>query len=167
MVRAVRNDFQRQILVLAAMFALVILALSPVTAPPSAAPLTLAGGVPSVIAVQSSGAPSGAYSETVWTVGWQDEIDACSGAVDIGAYYGTPVIAEHWFCGGSMFPGEGSTIILTGVVSGTFRVGSIAAVLNAATDNAGAIPHGFDLLYQTCVDGSSATMSFTELTRIG
>lgn len=127
-------------------------------------PLTIVAGMP---AIAVAGAASAEYSEVVWVAGWQGEIDACRGAVDVGAHYGTPVIAEHWSCGGSRFPVKGSTIALTGVVTGVFRVGSVAVVLNAATDNAAAIPHGFDLLYQTCRDGSSATMSFTELTRIG
>lgn len=107
------------------------------------------------------------FSKLVWTAGWQNEIDACQGAVDIGAHYAVPVIAEHWSCGGSRFPREGSTITLTGITSGVYRVGSVAAVLNVATDTANDVPRGFDLLYQTCINGSSATMSFTELTRIG
>ena len=107
------------------------------------------------------------FSKLVWTAGWQNEIDACQGAVDIGAHYGVPVIAEHWSCGGSQFPREGSTVTLTGAASGVFLVGSVAAVLNVATDTAADVPHGFDLLYQTCINDSSATMSFTELIRIG
>jgi hypothetical protein len=139
--------------------------------------VTCVAGVPAVAAAEvidgalADGAlADGAsidYVEVVWAAGWQGEIDACRGAVDVGDRYGTPVIAEHWSCGGSRFPGEGSTIALTGVITGIFRVGSVVVVLNAATDKAAAIPHGFDLLYQTCRDGSSATMSFTELTRIG
>ena len=125
-------------------------------------------------AAQGSGVgrPAGAatsvsFSKLVWTAGWQSEIDACQGAVDIGAHYGVPVIAEHWSCGGSRFPREGSTITLTGAAGGVYRVGSVAAVLNVAADTADDVPRGFDLLYQTCINGSSATMSFTELTRIG
>ena len=124
--------------------------------------------------VQSSGpgrnAPASAFvsfSKSVWTTGWQNEIDACQGAVDISAHYGVPVIAEHWSCGGSQFPREGSTITLTGAASGAFRVGPVTAVLNVATDTADNVPRGFDLLYQTCRNGSSATMTFTALTRIG
>ena len=118
------------------------------------------------------GRPAGAatsvsFSKLVWTAGWQHEIDACQGAVDIGAHYGVPVIAEHWSCGGSRFPREGSTITLTGAASGVYLVGSVAAVLNVATDTAEDVPRGFDLLYQTCINGSSATMSFTALTRVG
>ncbi len=106
------------------------------------------------------------FARSVWTVGWQKEIDECRGPVDLSARYGVPVIAEHWSCGGAHFPREGSTITLSGELGGTFRVGPVAAELNVATDRVSAIPHGFDLLYQTCRNGSSATMSFTELTRI-
>ena len=115
----------------------------------------------------ASAPTSVSYSKLVWTAGWQNEIDACQGAVDIGGHYGVPVIAEHWSCGGSRFPREGSTITLTGAAGGVYLVGSVAAVLNVATDTADDVPRGFDLLYQTCINGSSATMSFTELTRIG
>jgi len=131
------------------------------------APLTCVTGVPTGSAMETTDAVAIDYVQVAWAVGWQDEIDDCRGAVDVGDHYGTAVIAEHWSCGGSSFPGEGSTIALTGVITGIFRVGSVAVVLNAATDKAASIPHGFDLLYQTCRDGSSATMSFTELTRIG
>ena len=118
--------------------------------------------------VRNAVAPASvSFSKSVWTVGWQNEIDACQGAVDIGAHYGVPVIAEHWSCGGSQFPREGSTITLTGTASGVFRVGQVAAVLNVATDTADNVPRGYDLMYQTCRNGSSATMTFTALTRIG
>lgn len=158
MVRAVHGAFQCR---LVGIVAIIDLAVSAVL------PLAIIAGLPTIVAAEMTGAASVDYSAVVWTAGWQGEIDACRGAVDVGDHYGTPVIAEHWFCGGSLFPGEGSTITLTGAVTGTFRVGPVAVVLNAATDNAAAIPHGFDLLYQTCRDGSSATMSFTQLNRIG
>ena len=137
----------------------------------SLVPWLLAGAVPPVSLsapieyVVSAPAPV-VCARSVWTVGWQKEIDECRGPVDLSARYGVPVIAEHWSCGGAHFPREGSTITLSGELGGTFRVGPVAAELNVATDRVSAIPHGFDLLYQTCRNGSSATMSFTELTRI-
>ena len=160
-VRAVHRAFQRRLVGIVAIIGLAVSTVLPFT--------IVAGmpGMPGMAVAEASGAAPVDYSAVVWTAGWQGEIDACRGAVDVGDHYGTPVIAEHWFCGGSFFPGEGSTITLTGAVTGTFRVGPVAVVLNAATDNAASIPHGFDLLYQTCRDGSSATMSFTELNRIG
>ena len=107
------------------------------------------------------------YNKYVWTYGWQAQIDACQGAVDITAHYGVAVIAEHWRCGGSSFPRAGTLITLSGVRSGTYRVGSVVAVLNISTDGASDVPRGYGLLYQTCINGSSARMSFTALTRVG
>ncbi|WEO77805.1 hypothetical protein BJQ94_01790 [Cryobacterium sp. SO2] len=115
------------------------------------------------------GAPAGPASvdKYVWTSGFQTEIDACNGAVDVTGNYGVAVIAEHWSCGGAWFPGSGTVITLSGVRSGTYLVGGVAAVLNANTQGIGDVPRGYDLLYQTCIDGSNTTMSFTVLTRIG
>lgn len=53
------------------------------------------------------------------------------------------------------------------MLSGTYRVGGVAAVLNANTQGTGNIPRGYDLLYQTCINGSNKMMSFTVLTRVG
>lgn len=114
-----------------------------------------------------SPARASSYNKYVWTYGWQAQIDACRGAVDITAHYGVAVIAEHWRCGGSSFPGAGSIITLSGVRSGTYRVGSVVAVLNISTDSASDVPRGYGLLYQTCINGSSARMAFTVLTRVG
>ncbi|TFD79896.1 hypothetical protein E3T54_04350 [Cryobacterium sp. Sr8] len=106
------------------------------------------------------------FNKYVWTAGWQAQIDACNGAVDLTGRYGVRVIGEHWSCGGSRFPSSG-LITLSGVLSGTYRVGGVAAVLNANTQGTGNIPRGYDLLYQTCINGSNTTMSFTVLTRVG
>lgn len=107
------------------------------------------------------------FNKYVWTSGFQAELDACNGAVDLTGTYGVDVIGEHWSCGGSRFPGAGTVITLSGTRSGTYRVGHVAAVLNASTDGRGDIPRGYDLLFQTCINGSDATMSFTVLTRVG
>ncbi|TFD85420.1 hypothetical protein E3T61_17855 [Cryobacterium lactosi] len=110
---------------------------------------------------------SATFDKYVWTNGFQSEIDSCNGAVDVTGNYGVAVIAEHWSCGGSWFPGSGSVITLSGVRSGTYRVGGVAAVLNANTQGTQDVPRGYDLLYQTCINGSNSTMSFTVLTRVG
>ncbi|MCU1407068.1 MAG: hypothetical protein JWQ43_3371 [Glaciihabitans sp.] len=108
------------------------------------------------------------HMENVWATGFQTEIDACRGSVDLSSAYGVAVIGEHWTCGGSAFPrAEGSIVQLTGVRSGTYRTGPVVAVLNKATDGAEDLPRGYDLMYQTCIDDSNAQMSFTALTRIG
>lgn len=115
-------------------------------------------------AVSAGAAP--AYQEYVWAAGWQPQIDACRGAVDITAVYGVPTIAEHSNCGGYRFPKTAGAIVhLSGVVNGTYRVDGVVAHLDGNTQNASDLPRGYDLLYQTCVTGYT-NMSFTGLTRI-
>lgn len=109
------------------------------------------------------------YVNTVWASGWYPELDACKGSVDLTARYdGVPTIAEHWSCGGREFPQEPGTLItLTGEHSGTYRVEGIQVLLNQATATTDEIPRGFDLIYQTCQNGQSSSMSMTGLTRVG
>lgn len=107
------------------------------------------------------------YTEYVWTSGWQAQIDACQGAVDLTAHYGVRTIAEHDDCGGSSFPTAPGTIVrITGVDAGVYRVVGVAAYLNGHTATTADLPRGYDLLFQTCVNGYSS-MSFTALTRVG
>lgn len=62
-----------------------------------------------------------------------------------------PTIAERWSCGGKDFPDDAGTVIaLTGVHAGTYRVDGVVAMLNADRNSTADLPHGFDLLYQTC-----------------
>jgi hypothetical protein len=111
---------------------------------------------------------SASYTKNVWTSGFQSEINACRGAVDVTANYGTTAIAEHWSCGGRSFPTSAGTIVtLTGVFSGTYRIVGIVAILNLATNTTADVPHGYDMIYQTCINGSSARMSLTAMIRIG
>lgn len=117
-------------------------------------------------------APSGPapadWSEYVWTSGFQSELDSCAGSVDLSGVYGVRVVGEHWHCGGAAFPTwSGATVDFTGVVAGRYRVAGIAAVLDGATANSNDIPGGYDLLYQTCLDNSTARMAFVGLVRIG
>ncbi len=112
-------------------------------------------------------APPSYYDETVWTSGFQTQLDACRGAVDLTATYRVPVIGEKWECGGSGFPAEGSLVSLGGIMSGLYRVGPVVAVLSAYTDSAADIPSGYPLLYQTCRDGDAHTETFTELVPVG
>jgi len=108
------------------------------------------------------------YSNNVHATGWTPELDECIGSVDVTAHYqDVPTIAEHWSCGGKDFPDDAGTVItLTGVHAGTYRVDGIVAMLNANRNSTADIPRGYDLLYQTCQNGQSATMSFTALTKI-
>ncbi len=74
---------------------------------------------------------------------------------------------EHWSCGGISFPDDAGTMItLTGVHSGTYRVEGIVAMLSETRNSSADIPRGYDLVYQTCQNGISSTISFTALTRI-
>jgi hypothetical protein len=108
------------------------------------------------------------YSNNVHATGWTPELDECIGSVDVTAHYqDVPTIAEHWSCGGKDFPDDAGTVItLTGVHAGTYRVDGIVAMLNADRNSTADVPRGYDLLYQTCQNGQSATMSFTALTKI-
>jgi hypothetical protein len=108
------------------------------------------------------------YTNNVHAIGWNPELDQCIGSVDVTAHYeGVPTIAEHWSCGGKDFPDDAGTVItLTGVHAGTYRVDGIVAMLSASRHGTADVPRGHDLLYQTCQNGQSATMSFTALTRL-
>jgi hypothetical protein len=107
------------------------------------------------------------YTNHVHAVGWIAELDECKGSVDLSAQYGTAAIAEHWSCGGKDFPDEPGTIItLTGERAGTYRVDGIVMMLNQHKATIADIPHGYDLIYQTCQNGQSSTMSLTALTKL-
>ncbi|PRY65978.1 hypothetical protein B0I08_109128 [Glaciihabitans tibetensis] len=131
-------------------------------------------GAPASASAAEASAPApapavpAAYSEYVWTTGFQVELDACRGSVNMTPSFGIPVIGEHWSCGGKSFPkSEGALVQLSGALSGTYVVGPIVAILNKHTNRIGDVPHGSDLLYQTCINGDNTRMSFTQLTRVG
>jgi hypothetical protein len=108
---------------------------------------------------------NGVYTKNVWTSGWQAEIDACKGAVDITSKYDLAVIAEHTSCGGGSFPSASGTIVkLTGVRAGTYRVLGVVATL-PSTSGSSQIPRGYDLLFQVC--GTGKTINFIGLQKIG
>lgn len=107
------------------------------------------------------------FVQRVWTSGFQNEINMCRGAVDVTAIYLVRVIAEHSSCGGSRFPNAaGAIVTITGLDAGRYRVIGVVARLNGEVDHAEDIPRGYDLLYQTCVNGF-IDMRFTALERIG
>jgi len=129
-------------------------------APSAGAPAAPVPAAPAPVAPQ-------AHLETVWAAGFQTEIDACRGSVDLTARYGTAVIGEHWDCGGSSFPkAEGTLIELGGILSGRYRTGPVVAILDKQVATTDDVPRGYDLLYQTCIDNSNSRMSFTVLTRV-
>ncbi|MGR0219893.1 hypothetical protein [Agromyces sp. ZXT2-6] len=112
---------------------------------------------------------SASYANHVWASGWYPELDACKGSVDLTARYDdVPTIAEHWSCGGKDFPDDPGTVIrLTGVHEGVYRVEGIVKMLDQDTATSNDLPRGYDLIYQTCQNGQSSSMSITALTKIG
>jgi len=108
------------------------------------------------------------YTVNVWTVGFQNELDACRGAVDMSKRDGFRVVAEHWSCGGSSFPGNpGSIVRLTGLDAGTYRVVGLVATLDAYTALTDQVPDGYQILFQTCLNGNSHTTQFFAMQQIG
>ncbi|GAA3888248.1 hypothetical protein GCM10022381_32700 [Leifsonia kafniensis] len=107
------------------------------------------------------------FTKDVYAAGWYPELDACLGPVDLTKRYGVATIAEHWSCGGRDFPDDAGTLIeLTGLNAGTYRVEGIVAMLDQSTATTADLPRGYDLLYQTCQNGQSSTMSMTALTKV-
>ncbi|KQO98672.1 hypothetical protein [Leifsonia sp. Leaf264] len=107
------------------------------------------------------------FIEYVNTAGWQPEVDACKGSVDVTAHYKVKTVAEHWSCGGKNFPQErGAKVTFTGGLTGQYRVLGIVARANGWTDDARNLPKRYDVLYQTCWDGKTTDMTFTALERI-
>ncbi|WP_092965052.1 hypothetical protein [Agromyces sp. CF514] len=126
------------------------------------------GGTDTPVATATPGPASADWTEYVWTSGFQAELDACAGGVDLSGTYGVRVVGEHWHCGGAGFPTwSGAIVDMSGVISGRYRVEGIAAVLDGATADSNDIPGGFDLLYQTCLNDSQSQMAFVGMTRIG
>jgi hypothetical protein len=113
--------------------------------------------------------PAALYDNYVWGIGWQAEIDACLGSVDVTNQYRTPTLVEHWTCGGSRFPTRAGTLItLSGMYSGTWRVEGIVARLSFYTPHfVTFVPHDYELLYQTCANDDLNNEILIGLTRVG
>ena len=107
-------------------------------------------------------------SVNVWTTGFQAQVNACRGGVDMSAHYGMRIVAEHWSCGGSSFPtGAGAVVTFTGLDAGTYRVIGLVATLDAYTAHTSQVPHNYQMLFQTCRGGNSHYTEFIALQRIG
>jgi hypothetical protein len=103
----------------------------------------------------------------VWTTGFQAQVNACRGGVDLTAAYHTRTVGEHWSCGGSSFPeSAGALVTFTGLDAGTYRVIGVVATLNAYVAHTSNIPHGYAMLYQTCRGGNSHYTIFIALARV-
>ena len=115
----------------------------------------------------SGGSGSAPYAEYVVGAGGQSLIDACQGSVIWGNGYPL-LIAEHWSCGGASFPrGAGRLVDLSGALSGRYVVVGLAATLDASVSTSANLPHGYDLLYQTCYRGDSRQTQIWALNRVG
>lgn len=120
-------------------------------------------------AAQPAPADNGAPAPAGYTVypagsGDQDLIDACVGPVWTG---GLPMyLAEHWYCGGAGFPlYPGAVVTVAGV--GMFQSVGVIIQLDGPNSTYDAIPGGYDLYYQTCLNNNPATTGVVGLQRIG
>ena len=108
------------------------------------------------------------HTINIWTTGFQAQVNACRGGVDMTARYGMPIVAEHWSCGGSSFPtAAGSIVSFTGLDAGSYRVIGVVATLDAYTAHTYQVPHNYEMLYQTCRGGNSQYTEFIALQRVG
>jgi hypothetical protein len=141
------------------------------TAPntPKPEPVTVAAvaKVPNARAPRTTTA-SAVHTVNVWTAGFQAQINACRGGVDLTAHYGVRTVGEAWGCGGASFPaGRGATVKFTGLDAGTYRVLGVVAVLNAYVASSSQVPRGYQLLFQTCRGNNAHYTEFIALARIG
>jgi hypothetical protein len=122
------------------------------------------------VAAAQAAARAAAMGRTVniWTTGFQAQVNACRGGVDMTAHYGMRIVAEHWSCGGSAFPTRpGAIVTFTGLDAGTYRVIGLVATLDAYTAHTYQVPHNYQMLYQTCRGGNSHYTEFIALQRVG
>jgi hypothetical protein len=119
-------------------------------------------------AVAAARAAAMGHTVNIWTTGFQAQVNACRGGVDMTAHYGMRIVAEHWSCGGSSFPTRpGAIVTFTGLDAGTYRVIGLAATLDAYTAHTYQVPHNYQMLYQTCRGGNSHYTEFIALQRVG
>jgi len=112
-------------------------------------------------------AAAGGRSVHVWTSGFQAQVNACRGGVDLTSSYHVRTVGEHWSCGGAAFPETpGSIVTFTGLDAGTYRVIGLVATLNAFTAHTSSIPRGYQMLFQTCRGGNSRSTIFIALARV-
>lgn len=103
-------------------------------------------------------------------VAFQAAVDACEGSVLMRENFASPVLAEHDYCGGSDFPVEPGAVVevvgsADGVVDGLYEVVGLVVVLNKYEHTRFDVPGGYDLMFQTCLDGPEA-MGFYGLQRL-
>lgn len=132
----------------------------------SAATSPTSGGGSTAAWAAPASAP-GAHPFTVNPVGTggQALIDACAGPVWwTPSWY--PYLAEHWHCGGAAFPRHaGAIVAIAG--SGVYQSAGVVMQVNAYVDDMTAVPAGYDVYYQTCLNNNPETAVVIGLTRIG
>ncbi|HEY1531017.1 MAG TPA: hypothetical protein VGF80_09395 [Galbitalea sp.] len=135
----------------------------------AAAAAAAAAKAAAIAAAQAAArAAASGHVVNIWTTGFQAQVNACRGGVDMTAHYGMRIVAEHWSCGGSRFPtAPGSVVTFTGLDAGTYKVIGLVATLDAYTAHTYQVPHNYQMLYQTCRGGNSHYTEFIALTRIG
>jgi hypothetical protein len=136
-------------------------------------------GAASAPAAARAAAPGGVdYVENLWATGYGTEsqsiIYSChgsNGGVNVTPWYRIPAVAQDMNCGGHAFPEwAGATVQITGPaagsLAGTYRVIGVVAHLNSDTQTTADLPHGYDLVFQTCITGHT-NMALVGLTRGG
>jgi hypothetical protein len=132
----------------------------------AAAAAAAAAGRGSYSASSASASWSSGSTINVWTTGFQAQVNACRGGVDLTGAYHTRTVGEHWSCGGASFPeSPGAIVHFTGLDAGTYRVIGLVATLDAYTAHTSNIPHGYAMLFQTCRGGDSHYTIFIALAR--
>ncbi|MGK0741275.1 hypothetical protein ACSHWG_05265 [Leucobacter sp. Z1108] len=97
--------------------------------------------------------------------GGQALIDACVGPVWWTPSW-FPYLAEHWHCGGAAFPKQAGAIV-TIAGSGVYQSAGIVKQVNAYVEDMNAVPSGYDVYYQTCLNNDPSTSVIIGLVRIG
>ncbi|HEX4400443.1 MAG TPA: hypothetical protein VHZ98_03875 [Galbitalea sp.] len=134
----------------------------------AAAAAAAAAAQAAAAAKEAAAVAARAHTVNVWTAGFQDQVNACRGGVDMTAHYGMRIVGEHWSCGGSSFPTYAGAIVrFTGLDAGTYRVIGLVATLDAYTAHTSQVPHNYAMLYQTCRGGDSHYTEFIALQPIG
>lgn len=96
----------------------------------------------------------------------QSQIDTCR-TVDGTKYYNLPILLQHFHCGGNQFPtAKGKIVKVTGNRAGTYKVLGVVKWLNVYKNTTADVPRGYDLVYQTCLKGSTK-MGIVALKKIG
>lgn len=110
-------------------------------------------------------ASGGGFALSPAGTGGQGLIDACIGPVWWTPSW-FPYLAEHWHCGGAAFPKQaGAIVTISG--SGVYRSAGIVKQVNAYVEDMNAVPTGYDVYYQTCLNNNPATSVIIGLVRIG